>query len=86
MVVFPAPSVPSNTINFPEYVLFLNVNFRIGLSPQDYFIFLLEERYGKDRILSVKQPTDMSRKTKLFQKMMYSKNHEELSIIVLFNY
>ena len=37
----------------------------IGLTRQ-----LLEERYGKDRILSVKQPTDMSRKTKLLQKMM----------------
>lgn len=45
----------------------------IGLTRQ-----LLEERYGKDRILSVKQPTDMSRKTKLFQKMMYSKNHEDI--------
>ena len=45
----------------------------IGLTRQ-----LLEERYGKDRILSVKQPTDMSRKTKLFQKMMYSKNHEDV--------
>lgn len=45
----------------------------IGLARQ-----LLEERYGKDRILSVKQPTDMSRRTKLFQKMMYSKNHEDI--------
>ena len=39
---------------------------------------LLEEKYGKDNILSLKQPTDMSRKTKLFQKMMYSKNHEDI--------
>ncbi len=45
----------------------------IGLTRQ-----LLEDRYGKDRILSVKQPTDMSRRTKLFQKMMYSKNHEDI--------
>ena len=45
----------------------------IGLTQQ-----LLEEKYGKDNILSVKQPTDMSRKTKLFQKMMYSKNHEDI--------
>ena len=39
---------------------------------------LLEEKYGKDQIISVKQPTDMSRKTKLFQKMMYSKNHDDI--------
>ena len=39
---------------------------------------LLEEKHGLDRILLVKQPTDMSRKTKLFQKMMYSPNHEEI--------
>ena len=29
---------------------------------------------GKENILLVKQPTDISRKTKLFQKMMYSQN------------
>lgn len=45
----------------------------IGLMRQ-----LLEERYGKEKIVSVKQPTEMSRKTKLFQKMMYSKNHEDI--------
>lgn len=45
----------------------------IGLTQQ-----LLEGKYGKEQILSVKQPTDMSRKTKLFQKMMYSKNHEDI--------
>ncbi len=39
---------------------------------------LLEERYGKNNVLSIKQPTDMSRKTKLFQKMMYCKNHEDI--------
>ena len=39
---------------------------------------LLEEKYGKDQIILVKQPTDMSRKTKLFQKMMYSKNHDDI--------
>lgn len=39
---------------------------------------LLEEKYGKERVLCVKQPTDMSRKTKLFQKMMYCENHEDI--------
>lgn len=39
---------------------------------------LLEQKYGVDRILCVKQPTDMSRKTKLFQKMMYSEKHEDV--------
>ena len=34
--------------------------------------------FGKDKVLLTKQPTDMSRKTKLFQKMMYCKNHDEI--------
>ncbi len=37
----------------------------------------LEERKGGG-ILCVKQPTDLSRKTKLFQKMMYSGSHEDI--------
>ena len=45
----------------------------IGLTRQ-----LMEEKYGEEQVISVKQPTDMSRKTKLFQKMMYSRNHEEI--------
>ena len=45
----------------------------IGLTRQ-----LLEEKYGEEQVISVKQPTDMSRKTKLFQKMMYSRTHEEI--------
>ena len=39
---------------------------------------LLEEKYGEKQVLSVKQPTDTSRKTKLFQKMMYCKNHDDI--------
>ena len=39
---------------------------------------MLEEKYGKEKLISVKQPTDMSRKTRLFQKMMYCKNHEDI--------
>ena len=38
----------------------------------------LEEKNGIGSVLCVKQPTDMSRKTKLFQKMMYCKNHEDI--------
>ena len=34
-------------------------------------INLLKEKYNEEDILSLKQPTDLSRKTKLFQKMMY---------------
>ena len=49
----------------------------IGLTRQ-----LLEEKYGEEQVISVKQPTDMSRKTKLFQKMMYSRNHEEIDYLV----
>ncbi len=39
---------------------------------------LLKEKYGEDNVLCVKQPTDMSRKTKLFQKMMYCKDHDDI--------
>ena len=38
----------------------------------------LTERFGKDRVLSEKQPTDLSRTTRLFQKMMYCAKHEEI--------
>lgn len=41
-------------------------------------INLLNEKYNEEDILSLKQPTDLSRKTKLFQKMMYSANHEDI--------
>ena len=33
---------------------------------------------GKENVLCVKQPTDLSRKTKLFQKMMYCEDHEDI--------
>lgn len=36
----------------------------------------LEAKQGEGEVICVKQPTDLSRKTKLFQKMMYSGNHE----------
>ena len=39
----------------------------------------LSDKYGNENILLTKQPTDMSRKTKLFQKMMYCANHEEIN-------
>ena len=39
----------------------------------------LSEKYGADKILLQKQPTDLSRKTKLFQKMMYCANHDEIN-------
>lgn len=39
---------------------------------------LLGERYGAYNVLTVKQPTDLSRKTKLFQKMMYCPSHEDI--------
>ena len=38
----------------------------------------LYAKIGYGNILSVKQPTDLSRKTKLFQKMMYCENHGEI--------
>lgn len=38
----------------------------------------LESKLGIGQVLVVKQPTDLSRKTKLFQKMMYSANHEDI--------
>ena len=36
----------------------------------------LSKKLGAENVVTVKQPTDMSRKTKLFQKMMYSENHD----------
>ena len=38
----------------------------------------LHEAIGWGKVLVVKQPTDLSRKTRLFQKMMYCRNHEEI--------
>ena len=35
-------------------------------------------KYGLNKVLPIKQPTDTSRKTKLFQKMMYSQNHNDI--------
>lgn len=39
---------------------------------------LLIEVYGNEFVVRLKQPTDLSRKTKLFQKMMYSKKHDDI--------
>lgn len=39
---------------------------------------VLQKEYGQDNVIVIKQPTDLSRKTKLFQKMMYSKNHDDI--------
>lgn len=39
----------------------------------------IEEQKGVGQVLCVKQPTDLSRKTKLFQKMMYCKNHNDIN-------
>lgn len=42
-------------------------------------VMYLARRYGDENVLLQKQPTDLSRKTKLFQKMMYCKNHDEIN-------
>lgn len=39
---------------------------------------LLVERGGEESVICVKQPTDLSRKTKLFQKMMYCADHTDI--------
>ena len=39
---------------------------------------LLKEKYGSENVLLLKQPTDMARNTKLFQKMMFSSNHNDI--------
>lgn len=38
----------------------------------------IESKTGIGRVLCVKQPTDLSRKTRLFQKMMYCSKHEDI--------
>lgn len=40
---------------------------------------MLIDKYGEEKVLVLKQPTDLSRKTKLFQKMMYSENHDDIN-------
>lgn len=42
---------------------------------QDY----LRLKFGSSHVLSEKQPTDLSRKTRLFQKMMYCSQNEEIN-------
>lgn len=37
------------------------------------------DKFGEDQVLLEKQPTDLSRKTRLFQKMMYCSKHEEIN-------
>lgn len=39
---------------------------------------LLASVKGEENVLCVKQPTDLSRKTKLFQKMMYCEDHNDI--------
>lgn len=36
-------------------------------------------KFGAERVKTEKQPTDLSRKTRFFQKMMYCSNHEEIN-------
>lgn len=38
----------------------------------------IKEKFPSKTILRIKQPTDLSRKTKLFQKMMYSRQNAEI--------
>ena len=38
----------------------------------------LADKFGADNVIVTKTPTDLSRNTKLFQKMMYCKNHEDI--------
>lgn len=38
----------------------------------------IKEKFPSKNILRIKQPTDLSRKTKLFQKMMYSRQNAEI--------
>lgn len=39
----------------------------------------LAEIIGEENIILTKQPTDLSRKTRLFQKMMYCSKHDEIN-------
>lgn len=38
----------------------------------------LVKKYGEENVSLQKQPTDLSRKTRLFQKMMYCGDHDEI--------
>lgn len=39
----------------------------------------LKSHYREEDILLLKQPTDLTRKTKLFQKMIYAKNNKDIN-------
>ncbi len=39
----------------------------------------LSFQYGAENVIVQKQPTDLSRKTRLFQKMMYSKDNDNIN-------
>ena len=39
----------------------------------------LSERYGEENVIVVKQPTELARKTRLFQKMMYSAEKKDIN-------
>lgn len=39
---------------------------------------ILGEKYGKENIICIKQPTELSRESRLFQKMIYSRDNKNI--------
>lgn len=66
-------------VNYPGKLIVFEGTDGAGKTTMiNMLIEYLSDKYGSNNVLSIKQPTDMSRKTKLFQKMMYSQNHDDI--------
>lgn len=66
-------------INYPgELIVFEGTDGAGKTTMISKLVEYLSNKYGSNNVLTIKQPTDMSRKTKLFQKMMYSQNHDDI--------
>ena len=66
-------------VNFPGKLIVFEGTDGAGKTTMiSKLLEFLSNKYGVNNVLTIKQPTDMSRKTKLFQKMMYSQNHDDI--------
>ena len=66
-------------VNFPGKLIVFEGTDGAGKTTMiSKLLEFLSNKYGVNNVLTIKQPTDMSRKTKLFQKMMYSNNHDDI--------
>ena len=66
-------------VNYPgKLIVFEGVDGAGKTTMISMLVEYLSNKYSTNIVLQIKQPTDISRKTKLFQKMMYSQNHNDI--------